>query len=85
LVDEADGSILIQFVKARRGVDAANYALRFDESGEGREDGYKVLSALSSDDFENLKSELDNFGGKAVNAMQTSKDVTTVLRAFISD
>lgn len=86
MLDEADHSILIQFVKAKKGADAGNYALRFDESGEAREDGYKLVSVLSSEDFESLKDDLDNFRGEPIGPTKASEDDdTTMLGVFVSD
>jgi hypothetical protein len=85
LLDEADHSILVQFVTATRGIDAANYALRFDEAGAARQYGYKIISVFSSKDIERLKSELDGFGGKAIGPIDSDEDDAILPGAFISD
>jgi hypothetical protein len=57
LLDKADQSVLIQYVRARSALEAGNYALSFDELGEGREDGYQVISVLSLSDLSSLLKE----------------------------
>ena len=85
LLDQADNSILVQFVKAMRGVDAANYALSFDEAEKAREEGYQVISVFSSVDLDKLKHDLDEFGGKTIDYMDADEDTAILPGAFISD
>ncbi len=57
LLDLADRSVQMQFVRAKNGQDAGNYALCFDEQGEEREEGYQVISVISVYDLSSLEEE----------------------------
>ena len=85
LLDVADNSVLIQFVRAKSGIDAGNHALTFDQNGEAREDGYRVVTVISRKDISVLSEDARKVAPEVVTSVKPKGDRSWFNGSLISD
>jgi hypothetical protein len=85
LLDLADQSVQMQFVRAKNGQDAGNYALCFDEQGEEREEGYQVVSVISVYDLSAFEEEAKTVPSLVVPSTIPTGDRSWAEGSLISD
>lgn len=85
MLDLATKTYLSEFVKAKSGWDAGVYALQFDSEGDQREDGYELVSVMSTEDLAKVIKQLDAFAGEPVPSLEPPKDFGQNEGVFIGE